>query len=224
MTTLSEFHTLVSDALGRSTSLDSTIAQRVKMAARWLERNYTFQYMRQIRTFDVDPDATYPYVLSLSGLEVKQVDLLRRRAADAAGTGYVYSRPLKQVEFRDRETRSVGLAESYALNGVSSIYLNSIPDEAETYETNLVLYTDWGTASDWEHWLLEDATNLLLARTLMMMCIRSRDPDLYAMYKSEFDLEIKSFNVAEEELQSSEVVPRWEPPEGVSNETYLRDG
>jgi hypothetical protein len=60
--------------------------------------------------------------------------------------------------------------------------------------------------------MLDNMTNMLLARTLMMMSVRIRDPALYGVYKSEFDLEVQSFNVSEEELKSGEVVQVWEPP------------
>lgn len=222
-TTLSEFHTLVRDAIGRSTELDTAIALRTKLAARWLERNYTFQYMRDWRVLSLSASATYPYIISLAGLEVKRVELLRSRSADDAGTGYKFSRPLKQLKPGDRETRSAGVPESFYLNGVSSLVLNSIPEEDMTFEGHFQLYTQWGSADGWTHWLLENATQLLLSRTLLMMTMgRTRDGALYDMYKSEFDLEIESFKVAEEELQTGEVIAIWEPPEGASNDEFLR--
>lgn len=219
MTTLSEFHTLVSDALGRSTSLDSVIATRTKLAARWLERNYTFQYMRQWKVLEVDSDAEFPHIVSLHDLEVKGVELIRRRTAEASGDGFLFDRPLKKVKPEDRETRGYGVPESYWLNGLSSLVFNAIPDEDMTFEAHFVLFTRWGSATTWTHWLLDNATNLLLSRTLMSMTSRTRDPQLWQMYKSELDLEIQSFNVAEEELQTGDFVQVWEPPEYASHES-----
>lgn len=211
-TTLGEFHTLVSDALGRGTSLDSTIAKRTAIAARWLERNYTFQYMKQWRTVSVSAAAAEPHIVSLFGLEVKAINLLRIRTEDSGG-GYLFSRPLKKLSPADRETRVPGTPESFWLNGVSSIILNSIPDEDLTLEGHFTLFTTWGSAASWTHWLLDNATELLLCRTLMLMSVRSRDPKLYQMYVSDMGLEQTSFNVAEESLRQEDVVATWEPPE-----------
>lgn len=221
-TTLGEFHTLVSDALGRGTSLDTVIPKRVEMAARWLERNYTFQYMRTWRTFSVDPDADYPYIVSLFDMEIKKIELIRKRSTEDDGT-VVFGRPLRKLHPGDRESRPAGVPESYWLNGVNSIIFNSVPDEAMTFEAHLVQFTKWGSGSSWTHWLLDHGTNLLLSRSLMLMVSRTRDPKLWEMYKMEFDLEVQSFNVAEEEIQGSDpVVSTWEPPEYVTIDESLR--
>ena len=219
--TLSDFHTLVADSLGRQTSLDSVIPKRVEMAARWLERNYTFQYMRNWRTFTASASATYPYIVSLDGLRLKRIDLIRRR--DTADDGTIqFDRPLRKLMPADRETRPSGNPESYWLNGLSSIILNSVPEEDLTFEAHTIEFTSWGTGSTWTHWLLDNATELLLARTLMMMSVRTRDTELWNTYKSEFDLELQSFNVAEEDLQQEDVIEVWEPPEYASDDQSLR--
>ena len=220
-TTLSEFHTLVSDAIGKGTSLDTLIAKRTEWAARWLERNYVFQYMRSWQTFDVDADAAYPHIISLSGLYLRKVELLRKRSTDDDGL-YVFGRPLRYVKPADRESRPEGTPESYWLNGITSIVLNTIPDEDMTFEAHLQVFTNWGTASGWTHWLLDNATNLLLTRTLMMMTSRSRDPKMWETYKGEFDLEIQSFNVAEEDVQTGDSIQVWEPPEFATIDESLR--
>ena len=211
-TTLGEFHEDVADCLGRASSLVDVIPRRVQRAARWVERNYTFQYMRQIRELEVDPDAEFPHIISLFDLEVKRIETLRIRETGSDGS-IRYSDPLRQVKPADRSNRPFGTPESYYLNGVSSLILNSSPDEPLTLESNLVLFTKWGEADNWTHWLLDNATDLLLARTLMSMSIRTRDPALFQSWKATLDLETSSFVIAEEDLQSSEpVVSIWEPP------------
>ena len=221
-TTLGEFHTLVSDALGRGTSLDSVVPKRVAWAARWLERNYTFQYMRQWKEFEIDvSEAEYPYIISLYDLELKEIELIRRRQLDDDGD-VVFGRPLRKEHPGARESRPAGVPESYWLNGLSSIILNSVPDEDMTFEAHIVSFTKWGSASAWTHWLLDNATQLLLCRTLMVMVPRTRDPKLWQTYKAEFDLELGSFNVSEETLQSGETIQVWEPPEYVQHDESLR--
>jgi len=221
-TTLGEFQALVSDALGRSTSLDSILPKRIAFAARWLERNYTFQYMRQWKEFEVDvSEAEYPYIISLYDLELKEIDLIRRKQTDADGD-IVFGRPLRKLHPGDRESRPQGVPESYWLNGLSSIILNSVPDEDMTFEAHVVCFTKWGSASTWTHWLLDNATQLLLCRTLMIMVPRTRDPKLWQTYKAEFDLEISTFNVSEENVQNNDVIQVWEPPEYAEHDESLR--
>lgn len=210
---LSTFHTMVSDALGRGSSLDSVIPVRTAMAALWIERNYTFQYMRQIRELNVSAAATNPHIVSLFGMSVKKIETIRKRTTGSDGS-HTFGKPLSKVKPADRSTRPLGTPESYYLNGVSSIIFNSIPDEDMVFEGNFVLFTEWGTAPTWTHWLLDNATQLLLTRTLMALMPRTRDPALYEAHKAEFNLEIQSFTVAEEDLQSSDpIIAMWEPPE-----------
>lgn len=220
-TTLGEFHTLVSDALGRGTSLDSVIPKRVEMAARWIERSLTFQYMRTWRTFSVDPDADYPHIVSLFNMELKKIELIRKRSTNDEGE-IVYGRPLTKAKPEDRESRPEGTPESYWLNGVNSITFNAVPDEAMDFEAHLVQFTKWGSGSIWTHWLLDHATGLLLARTCQLMTIRTRDPGLWKMYDDEVKLELQSFNVSEEDIQAGDpVIAKWEPPEYIEfDESY----
>lgn len=212
---LSEFHTLVGDALGRS-SLESRVPQYTKMAAMWLERNYTFQYMRTWRQLTASPTAEYPYIISLHNIEVKGIDLLRvrRESEDVAGE-YIFNDAMKKVHPVDRTTRGFGVPESYWVNGRSSIILNSIPQEVTIFECHMQEFTKWQKDTDnWTHWLLDNATQLLLCRTMMMLASgKARDTELYAMYKADFDLELSTFNVSEEEISSGDFVQVWEPPE-----------
>jgi len=221
---LSEFHELVEDALGRP-SLNARVPRRVAMAAASIERNYTFQYMRTWRILTASPDAEYPHILSLHNIEVKGVDLLRirRESEDVAGE-YLFDRPMKKVKPQDRETRGFGIPESYWINGRSSLVLNSIPEEITVFEAHLVEFTKWQKDTDnWTHWLLDNATQLLLARTMMMLAMGpARDAGLWQIYKTEWETEIKTFNVSEEEIQSDDLVQVWEPPEYVERDDSLR--
>lgn len=221
---LSEFHVMVQDALGRP-ALNTRVPKRVAMAVAWLERNYTFQYMRTWRSLTAIATADYPYIISTTGLNIKSIELMRVKTLDDDG-GILFGRPMGKVHPGDRETRGEGVPESYWLNGRSSIILNSIPTENTDFELHLQEYTTWNYEQDtFTHWLLDNATQLLLCRTLMMMALGpARDADLYAMYKADFDLEISTFTISEEEIQSGEFVQVWEPPEHPGDNTNLRSG
>jgi len=216
--TLAEFHTMVEDAIGRP-ALYSRVPKRVAMAVAWIERNYTFQYMRTWRSLSVSADATYPHILSQAGMNIKGVDLLRIKDLDDDGE-IVFHPPLKKVKPQDRERRGLGRPESYWVNGRSSIVLNSIPDEDMDFEIHLQEFTSWNyNQDDFTHWLLDNAAQLLLCRTMMMLALGpARDAELYGTYKADFDLELSTFNVSEEEIQSADFVQVWEPPEYIVEE------
>lgn len=220
-TTLGEFHDMVEDALGRS-SLNSRVPKRTAMAANWIERNYTFQYMRTWRELSIDASATYPHIISLHNIELKKVSAVRARRLDTDGN-IVFDRALRKLKPDDRETRAPGTPESFWANGRSSLILNSIPNEDMTLECHFVEFTKWGSGENWTHWLLDNATQLLLCRTLMMMASGpGRDAAQYQMYKTDFDLEMQSFKVSEEEFQEEDFVQVWEPPEYAERDDSLR--
>lgn len=221
---LSDFHELVEDSLGRS-SLNTRIPKRVAMAVGWLERNFTFQYMRTWRQLTALTTATYPYIISLHDISLKGIELMRiRRVNEDDPTEYLFDRPMRKVFPGDRETRGTGIPESYWINGRSSIILNSIPDEDTTFECHLQEFTKWQYDQDnFTHWLLDNATQLLMCRTMMMMATGpARDVGLYQAWKADFDLEISSFKVSEEEIQSGDFVQVWEPPEYTERDNSLR--
>lgn len=219
---LGEFHTMVQDALGRP-ALTTRIPKRVAMAAGWLERRFLFQYMRTWRSLTAVATADYPYIISTTGLNIKGIELMRVKTTDNDG-GISFGRPMDKVNPADRETRSVGVPESYWINGRTSIILNSIPDEDTDFELHLQEYTTWNYEdNNFTHWLLDNATQLLLCRTLMMMAAGpAKDSDLYATWKTDFDLELSTFTISEEEIQSGEFVQVWEPPEHSTDTDSVR--
>ena len=204
MMTLAEFHSLVSSDLGRGTGLDSVIPLRVKLAVQFLERNYTFQYMKRWHTFSVNASAENPHVISLAGYSPKRITTIRRISEDDDGT--IRYHPLNgPIDPRDRTTRPEGFPTAWSLNGLANIILDATPDEDFDLEIHGAWYTAWGTANSFTHWLLDHAVGLLLPLTLMYMSSRTRDPKNYAMYEKQFALELKTFNVAEEEIQLGSV-------------------
>ena len=71
--TLSELHAEVSRAIARGTAYDTRIPAYTRMAARYIERNYTFQYMNIFATFNVDADATEPRLITLPARMKKDI-------------------------------------------------------------------------------------------------------------------------------------------------------
>lgn len=53
MSTLAEFHTIVKNELNKGSSLDSYIPDKVRQAAKFLEQNYNFSYMKVYQSFSL---------------------------------------------------------------------------------------------------------------------------------------------------------------------------
>ena len=126
---LGAFRALVSSSLGRGTSLDSEIPTWIKVAVRFIERNYTFQYMRGWRLIEIDADSDNPHVISLAGIQVKKIEAFRLYETDTSIDGRRFTDLNGPLEVKDRITRPTGDPSGYWLDGVSNIILDAIPDE-----------------------------------------------------------------------------------------------
>ena len=205
---LGDFYTSVADAIGRGSSLDVKIPRWARRSARFIERNYGFQYMKRWMQLVVDPDADYPHIISLGSNDPKMIRSLRYMVPDSTD-GILYE--LQRIEPEDRTQRSTNEPISgYWLDGVGSIVLDQIPSQAYTLEMHADIFTVWGSNNSWDHWLLRNAEDLLIARTLMTAAKELRDPKMHQTWKAEFLDEQTTFNVSEEALQHGGKTDRME--------------
>lgn len=191
---LGEFHTLVSDSLRRGTAQDALIPNQVRLAALWLERNYTFSYMKQFRLLQL---ASGDRTISLpSNKIVKAVDMIRLIGDDGVYT------ELTKVHPRDLSGLSDTI-RSFWMAGANTLVLDSTPTEDMSGEAVLVEYTDWPTADDSKHPLIDLAADVLLNQTLIFMAAFLRDPNMIAVYKTLRDEALNTLTRAEDETQYS---------------------
>jgi len=128
MNTLGELHTTISNALARGTSLDAQIPGYLRQAARWIERNQTYQYMRKNGTVLVDLTAEFPWVVQVPNPNWKSIDLIRLiPPGQTDGTRYWDIGKVSPLDYSFRATR---MPNGYWLNGTEQIILNHTPDEA----------------------------------------------------------------------------------------------
>lgn len=192
--TLGEFHTLLRDTIKRGDSLDESIPQYVAMAVRFIERNYTFKYMEHLASLQmVEGDR----VVELTRY-YKKVEFVRFTPYDTI-SDYTYLHP---TEARQIVRPSTGAPAELFLLGTNKLIFNPIPDTAYSGEVLMVAYTDWPTALDSRHYLLDIAPDLLLGQTAMMMAIGPmRDPRMVEGYKLMRDEAIKTLETADDELR-----------------------
>lgn len=221
--TLGTFHAQVKAGLRRGTTLDGDayIPSWTRRAARWLERNMTFQYMKRYVTTTVNPDAESPAYVSLSGFEFKELHRVRWVAPE----GGRFNR-LDRIEPEDRDTWEEGNSPGgYWLDGLSSMVLDVIPTEAIVIHLHGVFYTVWSSETSWDHWLLRSAEDALLARTLMNAAIQLQDAAMFKSYSDMLKDDLRTLQRAEEDLQFGGQIPRmeWEPTWGEFDSNFQRD-
>lgn len=170
---LGEFHSNVSTSLNRGTTLDARIPARVKQSVQWIERNYTFKYMEQFRLLQIAKDDR---TIKLNSY-IKNWKFIRLIGSD---DGYSY---LNKIEPQD----ALGLASTvaaYWIVGNSALVLNAVPTKDLSGEAMWIGYTDWPSETASRHFLLDVASDVLLAQTLMFMAaFDTKDPRMLAEYK-----------------------------------------
>ena len=216
---LGTFTARVRTALARGTSLDTLIPTWISEAARQIERNYTFQYMKRWLTLEADASSDYPHIISIAGYEFKRFFSLRYLGEDQR----FHDLPKREPNYR--ATRIAGTPTSYWLDGVSNIVLDAIPEEDLELELHAHLYSTWGTEDSWDHWLLRNAPDLLRSMTLMMAAQDLRDPKMYETYKGKYLDAQTTINVGEEELQSQDAPKmEWQDPYNEFDPNYENSG
>ena len=172
---LADFHTLVSEAIGRSTAYDSQIPGYVRRAARFIERNYTLQYMNVYSTFELDAEATEPRLIQLPA-GIKRDRLIRILGQDKSYND------LRKVDPADVKTLRTERPSAYWLSGDDKIWLAQAPDQDYACEIYWTRFTTWPTLPDGTTWLLQNADDVLLAQTMVLMAPHLKDPDLVTMW------------------------------------------
>jgi len=200
---LGEFHSLVSESLNRGTSLDARIPSKVRQAVRWIERNYTYQYMRRWLSGTIDTSLPDAEVIPLYQLYPKAIEAVRLWPSDNPRSQF---HDLKRIDPKERTSRTTDVS-GYWLDGVNSIILDGTPTDVSgsiPYEIHLHQYTAWPTDTNYEHWLIDNAEDMLLYTTLFYMGVSLRDSRMIADYKALRDEAQQTLHISEQEIQNND--------------------
>lgn len=205
---LGDFKSNVSQTLNRGTTMDGRIPRRVLMAVQWLERNYTFKYMERFRLLQIVANER---TISLPSNEVikswKFVRLIRDDGSyqylnkiepeDVLGIGLP-----SPVGTNQRRSDKPALS-AFWVSGVSTMVLNTVPETSWSGEGMWHTYTDWPLAEDdFTHPLLNMASDVLLAETLLLMAAFDlRDQRMVAAWKDIRDEGVNTMTRAEDEAK-----------------------
>lgn len=190
---LADFHSLVRLSLKRGTTLDAVIPSYTKMAAAWLERNYTFKYMEVFRLLQlIAGDRTIEVP---SNKLIKDFDFIR--VINETGE---YSR-LAKIDPKELARTETGTPTAFFVVGRGTIVFDNTPDANFSGEALFHEYSDWPTADNAEHPLFDMAPDVLLHQTLLFMAAYLRDAEMAAAYKVLRDEAVNTLTRAEDETK-----------------------
>lgn len=159
---LSELHSEISRAIARGTSWDAVIPTYARRGCRFIERNFTLQYMKVFLEFTIDAEAANPRRVSLpSG--IKKEEFIRLLNDDAS---YAYMEKIAPQQVTSLVTEQ---PRAYWLSGTDEIWLSSIPDKDYNAEIYCAVYSTWPTLDAGTHWLLENAEDVILASSVLQI-------------------------------------------------------
>ena len=200
MTTIAEVHTLVSNAISRGTAFNTEIPTYAAQAVRKLERNFSFQHMKKLKTFTIDHTATYPRFLELPNTRVKSIRNIRIPRSDGTILTLQRAEPTDFTQILAQEPTH------YWPEGDQRLVLNNTPQETYTLcELRYVEYTDWSTTTANSNWWTDNASALMAAETVITMHPRLKDDTLFASMKLIRDEELKTVLDADEDATTADL-------------------
>lgn len=199
---LGQFHSRVSNAIKRGTSLDTVIPFWVADAARLLEQNYTFSWMRRTieHTFAA---GVVPLAWTLDPL-VKSVQWVRPVLYSGSDGTKCYGDPLIGVEEDQVTGIDGGMPSGYWVDGQDGgfkLCLDSIPAQPYTIRTSLAVYTDWPILDAATPALLLRGQSALMFQTLILFANEQKDPRMVDNYTSLMGGALNTLLRSEEELK-----------------------
>lgn len=195
MTTVAALKVLIKNQLNRGTIYDAVMDSYIKIAGKFLEKNYTFQYMRSYSTV---AGTSGVRTLSMPTAFVKSFDMLRY--ATTAGK-YVQMHQVHPTEVTENLSADPGY---FWLDGRDTLYLDNTPARDITFELNLVELSDWANISDaTTNWLLDVGQDCMLWHVLSDLAIADRDATLMQMAQAKFAPAINTLLGLDEAMEQS---------------------
>jgi hypothetical protein len=207
MPTLGEFHTLIKNEANQGSRLDSYIPEATRRAARFLEVNYSFLYMERFQQAELDVSGANPKFLPFPGNSTKKVNFVRY--TQRAGTDplrashYVYLNRVDPIDISVIEVNQNPTA--YWLTGDESgsrfLVLDRVPTTNLILEIHSVEYSTWPTNTSATNWLLENAEEAMIAKTMQRLARYAEEPEWVQFYAEPFEEGLRTVIMADEEAR-----------------------
>lgn len=205
---LGAFHTDISRTLRRGTSQDALIPDMVRRAARWLEENYSFDYMRKFGEVNLDPLAAEPERIDFPTDRVKSINFVRFPTMTGVGISQAYSY-IEQVSPEDVSSTDFGVISGYWLDS-NAIVLDGIANQAIPLQYSWYEYTDWPVDGAATPRLLQIGEKALRHQTFVEFAGELKDARMGEHHNTELQKALSTMLRAQEEkrIGSSKIVMR----------------
>lgn len=204
---VSEFYSRTSAMINRGTTYDSLLPQFTSMALRFLEQNYSLEYML---TTDEDFHKLQADVQEYDFPEnVKKIKLWRVTKSDGTFIDLEQVDPRDLGNTNDPDYTGSMVPSSFYQKGRDSLVLNVAPTEAyNTVSLFYYEYTDWADVELGDSpWMVVNGESLLLAQTVIFLGPRLRDPRLMELMKDMKETSIRTMALSEEEFVQGDSSP-----------------
>lgn len=190
MTTRAEIKAIVSDEVSRQSVLDTKIDTRIFWAVRWLERNYSLQFMHRFVDFELAVDTRSVQLPS----EPKRFEFIRYTGTNG------YYQYLPKVAPQDVTRNEQKNPTGWWLDGVQFIRFDNAPPEALPMEMLYWQYTVAFTDDADTTWSFDSAQDVIVAQTMKFMLSLMKKPEDFALYKDMRDEGLRTLLLADAEL------------------------
>lgn len=172
--TLSEIKANLRVKIGRGTALDSSLHGYVQRAVREIERKMNWTFMYHLNTVVTELTATNPRTIRLPNVRVREIDFMRITHEDGEA--------LEDYRVVQKTTRPeawlppiVGFPEEFFLVQENLLLFNNTPEYSYTLDVGWWEYTSLGTGDTTEHWLFDNAQDLIEDYATMFAAKAYRD-------------------------------------------------
>lgn len=177
---LGDFKDQLKSAIKRGDSYDDRLDGFIRRAARWIEQNYTLQYMRRrFRLVSVVGDDTIDLP---PNVPIKSIEYLRFDGTD--GTRYEMTKgdlSDGNIEWTQADRYSSWpsnrdiMPSHFYLDGVRALVFNRSFTEVLNGQGIMAQYSDFPRKDNQTHWLLQNAEGLMLRQALLEFLVDARD-------------------------------------------------
>lgn len=192
--TLGEIKAILRTALGRGTSLDSTLGPMIKVAVRQIERKRPWQYMFSLKTLPYDASADSPTRQKIAGVSIRNVDFIRTSTRD---TYYSMIDP-KQVSGSQTDSENAYWLE----NGNTIVWAYDF-GVSQDFEVGLFSFTDVADDDNFTCWLFDVGADVVIGQTLIQMSDLVRNSAMAQTYINNLAMNASGLEQADDDLKFS---------------------
>ena len=168
---LSEFYTDIENELTRGSKYTPRIPARVRAAGFWIERNYTLDYMRKFKTFDIAVADSKRTISFPAANRVKRFEFIRIvKVSSLVNTDSQFTYLQGPVHPKDVTRIRSGEPEFFWLDAQEFVWLDAFVTEDTSFEMYYEELSDWNNfATTEEPWLINYAYEVILAKTMLLL-------------------------------------------------------